>query len=360
MIKLRKLQKGMNLVEVMIALVLASLIVLAIVNLFMTNYRNYRIDEGLSRIQENSRFAFDIFNENIRQAGYSGCRAVKDLKIQVIADPPVSSGFWQADQIIQGYDGGANSIPAGLPASVATTILPGTDAIRIRTAADCGASLTGNLTAANANIKVVANSCDFKQGDIVMVSDCEDAHIFRITNNPQGGTLVHAGGNQSNHLCTMYNSPITPGACMAGSDKLYGADATVMKLRSALYYLRDNPANVPSLYEVGLEVGAVAVELVEGVEDMEMAYGADITVPGDKIIDTYFAQPFVADWGQILSVRISLMMNSIEDNLVDEKLAPTTIENVYTQSGIHLTPAAVDKQLRRTFTTTIGIRNTLP
>lgn len=352
MIKIRKKQNGMTLVEVMIALVLASLIILAVVNLFLTNYRNYRMEEGISRIQENGRFALDILGENIRQGGFSGCRRVGPLNVQVIATSG-AAGFSDPNEIVLGYENGA-----GVPASISAHISPNTDAITIRKAGSCSAALDG-VSKPNANIKVVPNECDFKQNDIVMVSDCTDAHIFQITNNPASGTLTHANGNDANHLCKSYNNPMSNGACKAGADKSYNGFASVRKLESVTYYIRENTANVNSLYEQVIKDNKDSDELVEGVEDMDIEYGVDLTGNGSAD-PLYLKANAVIDWGQVVSVRVSLLLNSISDDLVDEKFVPTTITPINTQDGLEVTPLAVDGQIRRVVSTTIGLRNAVP
>jgi type IV pilus assembly protein PilW len=55
-----------------------------------------------------------------------------------------------------------------------------------------------------------------------------------------------------------------------------------------------------------------------------------------------------ANWPNVVSVRISLLVQSPEDNLVD---APQT----YTFNSVTTTPA--DRRLRHVFTSTIGLRN---
>ncbi len=351
--KNRVQQKGFTLVEVMISLILASLIILAVVSLFIGNSRNYRMEEGNARIQENGRFALDMLTENIRGAGYSGCLDADKIRINVIATAPVPEAFTGSNNIIQGFEAGA-----GLPVPVAGTTLAGTDAITLRRADGCGASLTGNLAAANANIQIqTPNTCNLQQNDIVMVSDCEDAHIFRVTNNP-GGVVVHAAsGNDATHLCRGYPGGIGPGACAAGENKLYRTDSEIMKMSAVTYYIRNNGANppIPSLYEY-TRVGG-ALELVEGVDDMQILYGLD-TVGGDKIIDVYANANAVADWSQVVGVKLNLLLASIDDNVLDGLVpgAPFTA----TADGLTVNAPAADLQLRRVFSSAIGLRNSVP
>jgi len=78
-------------------------------------------------------------------------------------------------------------------------------------------------------------------------------------------------------------------------------------------------------------------EIVEGVEDMQFLYGEDSDDDGTP--NRYVDSATVTDWNNIVSIRIELQVRSIEDN-VTAKLT-----------------AFGDRKLRRTFTTSIALRN---
>jgi type IV pilus assembly protein PilW len=110
-----------------------------------------------------------------------------------------------------------------------------------------------------------------------------------------------------------------------------------------------------------------AEELVVGVEDFQIAYGVDTSDPADGTVD--FIDPdgdgdpyLKADqidanvpgadvkdrWGRIASVRISLLMRSVDNNVV---VSPQT----YTYNGATVT--ATDRRLRKVFTHVVKVRN---
>jgi len=96
-------------------------------------------------------------------------------------------------------------------------------------------------------------------------------------------------------------------------------------------------------------VGYNAQPLLEGVENIQITYGIDNN--GDGTADRYDLSTGVTDWNQVVSVRISLLLQSAEDNI-------TTAPQSYTFNNATVTPA--DRRLRRVFTTTVGLRNRLP
>jgi type IV pilus assembly protein PilW len=63
-------QRGMSLVELMVAMTIGLVITVVIANLFLGTKQTYRTQDDLSRMQENLRFAFQVMGRVTRQAGY--------------------------------------------------------------------------------------------------------------------------------------------------------------------------------------------------------------------------------------------------------------------------------------------------
>ncbi len=106
----------MSLVEVMVAVAISLMLMAGIIQLFVSNQVSYSTQTGLSRIQENSRFALEILEQNIMMAGYT------------LADTPITP-FVAA--------GTLNNRDANSVIGTTTTIGNASDRIQI-------ASVTGN------------------------------------------------------------------------------------------------------------------------------------------------------------------------------------------------------------------------
>ena len=65
-------QHGFSLIEIMIALVIALILMVAIGQVFLGNKQAYKTQEDLSRMQEDARFAIEAMSRSIRMAGYKG------------------------------------------------------------------------------------------------------------------------------------------------------------------------------------------------------------------------------------------------------------------------------------------------
>jgi len=95
----------------------------------------------------------------------------------------------------------------------------------------------------------------------------------------------------------------------------------------------------------------VSNPLIEGIENMKILYGVDSDADG---VANYYlpANPLwvASDWIKVISVRISLLVATLDDYLIAQ---PST----YTYNGVTTTPT--DHKIRRVFNTTIALRNHL-
>jgi type IV pilus assembly protein PilW len=345
-------QQGITLVELMIAMVVGLILMAGISQIFISSQKTYRITEEQSRLQENARFALGFITKDVREAGYTGCRAIEAMNVQTVANAPVPN--YTENNTINGNEAtSATAWTPALAASINGTVVGGTDTITIQKGTSCGATLTGSLASSNANIQVSSpNSCNLAAGDTMMISDCQDAHIFKATTVSSGTpqTIAHAASsNTDTKFCINQTDPsITPGNCGTGNAKLYGADSELLKFTSLTYYIRQGAGGRNALW-VYDNTAATTMELIEGVEDMQVTYGVDTS--GNDIVDDYQTANTVnaaTNWANVISAEISLLVETQADNL-------TTDNMTYTYNGATVTSA--DNRLRRVFTTVVGIRN---
>ncbi len=66
----KRAQQGFSLVELMIAMLLGLLLLVGVVNLFLGSSQTYRLQEALFRVQESGRFALDIMQRDLLNAGF--------------------------------------------------------------------------------------------------------------------------------------------------------------------------------------------------------------------------------------------------------------------------------------------------
>jgi type IV pilus assembly protein PilW len=375
----RQRQRGMSLVELMIALALSASLMAGVVGVFVAMFQADRSQEGVSRIQESGRFALNFLSQDLRMAGWLGCSSTidRDTINNTLDGPPPS---FQPDRAIQGWEADSsdpgvisnsveneavgNTTTSGWSTSGgnvldSTRALPGTDILRIW-GADPAVETTvidvlGNGSGTAVNV-TFTNAIDI--GDILLISDCEKADWVQVCNTQEIGTpatlnLILSGNNSPN-TCEPGNITAAPMQTDTG--------AKVMKLFGTVYYIgkRDNLAtNPPTLFRRTLDttgVAGTAEELVEGVEDMQILYGENINDDNNSAADRFVPADQVSSWDNVVSVRISLLVQSLEDNLVAASQSYTYNGVVYNgASGNGANPP--DGRLRRVFTTTINLRN---
>lgn len=350
---------GFGLVELMIAMVIGLFLIGGVIQIYATSSADRRVTEGLSRMQENGRFANEFLSRDIRMAGFTNCymgRTANSLNIVTGSN----SYAYDFSMMVNGYEGGVSTFPAAIPA------LAGTDAIVIKRGDDSDDYFIDNHDPISATIHLVQNH-DLKQGEILMIADCNEGQvgIFQqsaVNNNNTISVVVHnTGGVTSPGNCTkkLWGS----GNCnntAALSSTAYGPESRIMRMVSNAYYIANNAAGVPSLYRKGLtDAGAIsaAEELVEGVENMQIEYGVDTDATVDGVANQYVKADAVttAQWqaGRVASVRLKLLLRSIEQS--------ATKAQQYSYDGMvydgSANPLPADRYLRREFTTTVKLRN---
>lgn len=323
-------QQGFSLVELMVAMTIGFVVVAAVGYVYLSSRQSFRLADSMSRMQENARLAIETLARDVRMAGYVGCINLQNSSTNVytIAKAPVPT--LSPSNAITGLDSGASTANF-----MGTTITrPAGDTVSVMGAFGGGVGLVGNLAPNNAQVQINGNPYDFKANDVLVVADCKNADIFRATSVSSGSgtvTMAHASStNISNNV---------------GS---YGPDGFVFKMEQYTYFIGINPAGKNALYRTSLTEGTA--ELVEDVWDMQIEYGRDTN--GDGAADTYGDATAVgANWAQVVSARISLLLASPEDNIVPS------------QQTYHFNGAAVaagDRRLYQVLTSTIAVRNRAP
>ncbi|MDG2272911.1 MAG: PilW family protein, partial [Halioglobus sp.] len=315
-------QQGVTLVELMIALAIGLLVTIAMLKVYVDSSRLYRFNEGLARVQENGRFALEFIRRDARVAGFWGCNSDAE---------PYNGISATSDAYID--------VAAGHITGTSDDGLNSADSITFRSATGSGAPVTVNMSGTDDNITV---DSPLVVGKAALISDCERSDLFQVTGN-DGAVLKHGVG--ANALPDLKNP--------------YAAGARVYEARETTYCIangtgKDKDSNrIPSLRRAYGKGSASACEngdeLLEGIEDMQILYGEDTDADGT-------ANRYVAinegelQKNRIVSVRISLLMRSINNNL-------TTEPSPYTFNGNTVTPGTTDKYLRKVFSTTVALRN---
>ncbi len=355
-------QTGFSILELMIALLLGLVVVSGVVQLFVGNSRTYDIVNAQARLQENARYAFEFISESARNAGYFGCAPEPDKILNGLVGVEIQIPEYFVYTGLQGYESLGNGTYApddliSLPRTESGTDLnvhiPGngldrntleaaSDIVLFRSVQQPVARLNTFLQPQETNAQVMTPGGNpaYQVNDVVLIADCEQAVMLRTTGVAAGGNVTTLTFNRVNSTNPFDNGVevLTPALeTLPWTNSMlgiaYGDSATVGLVETTIFFIapsavqNNRDQDVNSLWR---KVGRAApVELVQGVQNMQLFYGED--VDGDTSVDTY--RTFDQVTGTPIAMRVQLDIRS--PDVVSE----------------------IGDQLGRTYTKTISLRN---
>ena len=390
-----RLSRGVSLIELMIALLIGSLLILGLVQVFSASRTAYQLSEGMSRVQENGRFALDYLQRDIRLGGHFGCvndqaHWVKDATEGVQVH--LGTGLALTHPLnfsvsVQGYEA-AGTVPGnslaigsatagwnpGLPAAISGLSVPpiaGSDVLVLRYLGARGTpvtSITGSAGAEVLNFPAAGWVGLTEEGvtspTLYGIADCSHASVFPGTGS-SGQVSVSSG-------------IVSPATGLLGRYTAHPSGQTLLyRANSIVYYVGLNPVGEPALYRArATSAGGYGVpeELVEGVESLQLLFGQDATPqlgpttpPVGNITSQNTAATLLAgaandvqranQWRRVGLVQVGLLMRSPQ-----RAAAPdiTDASNHLRVLGtVFQPPATDDGRFRASYETTIALRNRL-
>lgn len=277
------MQRGVSLVELMVALLIGSILTLGLVEVFAASRTAYRVSEGIARVQENGRFALDYLQRDIRLIGHFGCANDQSHKQQVDAfgmrTGAAAGGPLDFNLSVEGFEANTTrpldtltlSAPTAgwtpaLPAHISGLVpapLPGSDVIMLRFLRANGAPV--NAIAGNTITSTPGGWADLTDDGVAApsvfaIADCSFVDVFTGAGNGGAATVT------ANAAPAVPLERYTPNP--AGHAALYRAEAVA-------YYVA-NGANGPALHRTRWNAaGRQTEELVEGIESLQFLYGQD-------------------------------------------------------------------------------------
>ena len=338
-------QAGLTLVELMVATTLSLVLLAGVLLVFQSNKATYQMQNGLGTLQENGRYAISQIAADLQQTGFGGCQSPRlSPRVINVVTPSTASAY--LDDVASGefFDGRNNQAAAVTYGGV--TMVLGTDSIEIRGPLRSNVAYVNGPVLKSGNIVVRGNATGFAANEYLMIGDCASSTLFRATSvtasagSPPTTTITHTSGNTSNELATPY-----------------GSDALVMEFGTHTYFVgttartNANGQAITALYRFD---GNNSVELVDGVEDMQIEYAFDSDgngeIDGFGTVDDVTAGTY--DWDEIMAIRVSLLMNSVD--------GASSVEAPYTyfpSGSTAISPSSGDYRLRQEFSSLISVRN---
>jgi len=353
-------QSGLSLIELMIAITLGAFIIIGAMQAYLGSRQASSFADGISYIQENSRFIFDEINGSIRQAGDMGCPGSMVRNTNSLVGVSLNFNSVVKDDLVAGD-------------TWFTNFYHGVEGVAGATAGAVGAFLDGKIPKVGSDVLVIhkidpstlssvighapptfttdTHTYEISVGAtsrdpiLAVANDCLTASLFMMTGGT-ATTVTHgtaAVGDYENCVSNLGSSAVTGSVSCANSQALtFSAGSTLAKVTTAAYFVDTND-NLKRL-SAG---DSIAEELVEDVERMILKFGID--TDDDGVANQYKATGVVtaAEWVDVVTVRIGLIMKT--DTAVLDTAQSITCNDA--------TASASDRFLRKCILSTVNIRN---
>ena len=181
-------QAGLTLVELMVALVLGLVVILAVLNIFVSNRETFRVTENLMRIQENARAGFDFMARDVREAGQNPCGT--NLVANVVRETGAIPWWadWNNGPII-GVDGSVDRTDIVAFGATTNARVAGTDAVLVIRAEQDEQTVT--LHSPGDFEMTLKGVTGLVADDVVLACDMQGAAIFQLGTVSTGLKLIN-------------------------------------------------------------------------------------------------------------------------------------------------------------------------
>ena len=369
--------RGVSLIEMMIALAIGSFLILGLVRVFSASRTAYQLSEGVSRVQENGRFAIEFIQRDLRMVGHMGC--VNDQahmqNVGALANHVPAGGSGVAFPTgIQAYEATKNSAttmnlanaPAtwspALPAAV-TELNPlgGSDILQLRFLASEGVPVQEiSIAGTNSTIRVTTGTPSrwsaLTQGGVASpvmfgLADCSYVDLFTATATDAGAGTVTVGVPLDRY------TPQPQGQTM-----LY-------RLESVVYFVGTGASGQRALMRARATTAGgyeVPEELVEGIESLQVEIGMDSNAadmpakPPSGYIGQFVRPSTISNttpeptWRAVGAVRLGVLVASPDRSASEQPAGGRSL------LGVSFTPAdPADNRYRFGYESTVALRNRL-
>jgi len=330
-------QRGLSLIELMIAITLGLIVLAALLGLFVQSRSSFRQNDALAEMQDSARFGLDTMARDLSMAGFYGGLYGYSAIVPYTVAPSPDCG---APDLTA-----SPSIPWAFQVSKRVEFRNHLSSVSVASAFPClGQSNTP--VAANTDIVAVRRVAGQSTASIISGNTANAAaNTFYLKTNGTVGSIIHNGGNSVITLSTSTDIPLQ-------------APLALYKYMARVYFIRSysqTPADgIPTLCRMELQQvssSSMSVEcLAEGVENMQIEWGLDLD--NDCVVDTYTSSPSATQLAQsAITARIWLLVRTTQTDggFNDQK--------VFNFADYSNTSALAAGFHRRVYSTTVQLRN---
>jgi len=361
-------QKGATLLELLIAVSMGLFLTASILQILTQIKVNHRLEDSLSEVQENGRFALAEITSSLRYRGFTSCYRPDDnlnetedseseiyrhtiTNYMLATNTPFDSFPVSA---LRGYS--TNIAGTWSPSPTDTDILavknntnfiikPGSDIIAVAHVSRNFMPLSSSMVVETDDPVVAENSIGLEQDDYAFITNCDIAATFVVTNSP-----ATSGSAIISHSTVSNNSGSFGNAFLEKSE--------IRKFYYHTYFIGDSGRTnqlgdtIHSLFR--WQFGDVdPTEIVEGVEHMKILYGETLDNGTVRYISP---DQHTIVMKNVNSIQVGILMQSTQNALTKEDTKTYELPGESIGINTDITHEQ-DKRLRKAFVTTVSLRN---
>jgi type IV pilus assembly protein PilW len=304
----------------MMSLVLSLLIMGGAISIFMSSKETFRLEEDLSRVQENFRYISDRLVKDLSLVGYSGC--VLPYKDNSSTVSNLVSGGLGVRDVVRGTEGGNATTPDSLTLSYGKT--------------ETGAMIVGGGTDRTDDINISKDTYLYKAlkanfdktaeeraAVTLLVGNCDGADIFVPTALTD---VVDENDVATGEAAIAHKMNEAVGGVSNTDDNFSFAYGDPDLSLSKVYYVEDVTYEIctDAAGDTGLCVtrgGGSREMLMPDVTGLQVKYGIDSTGGDDGNTDRYVDWSNSIENADITGIRVTLTMvlNQVSGNNVNKE-----------------------------------------
>jgi type IV pilus assembly protein PilW len=277
---------GFGLVEIMIAIALGLILVSSLLALYASQKSSALVEASVNALQDDVLFASDLIARDIRASGDFGCNAraetvntLSDKVIKIDSNTVPAKGFANYAAVpddLHGYSALKKNNPVkNSPILMLSGAYGGVTHLRSK------------MAGTNTRI-LVASAEGFERDDLVMVSNCRNAALLKLTGVKHDENIMTHGVDLGH---------------------AFGVGADVVQVDTIWYAICQPEGKPKGLYRVRSQTG-VAQLITEKIEKWQLRYVRDAN--NDLILDegSLTAAEVGADWTNIAAVGVEMVLRS--------------------------------------------------
>ncbi|UTH76165.1 PilW family protein [Chromobacterium sp. IIBBL 290-4] len=351
--KRRPRMQGFSMVEMMVAITIGLLLLVALVGTMVAGRKDYSTNAGQGELQNAGATISNLIAQSARGAGFFACSGSSTSNELLTAgsllgnfsNPVIGYGAVVASSSLAlsslngSNDGALSDWSPALDSSLQGLVAKGSDVLVLSGQANGAVPVwVSAYASAGATSLQTQSSSTIAVNNVLAVSNCANSTIVQVS-----------GVNSASGVVTV--------SLAQALDSNYPAGSMAAPLAQTAYFVGQATGSQSALYQAyydGTTTNWKTTPLVPGVDTMQVWYGIG---GASGAVNEYVPAGQVSNWSQVYALRVALLL---EGPLGSAPASPNTGSCVnqrqWTVLGNTVT-VPCDTRLRHVYTMTVSLRN---